>query len=40
LADINDPIVKKTFEDKQGMSLVMLVCSKTFQELTISIQVI
>jgi len=25
LADINDPVVKKTFEDKQGMSLVMLV---------------
>ena len=27
LADINDPIVKKTFEDKQGMSLNMICCS-------------
>jgi large subunit ribosomal protein L35 len=40
LADINDPIVKKTFEDKQGMSLIMLVCSNIFKGLTISIQVI
>jgi large subunit ribosomal protein L35 len=39
LADINDPIVKKTFEDKQGMSSVLLVDSKTFKELTVSIQV-
>lgn len=38
LADINDPIVKKTFEDKQGMSLVMLACSYAFKKLTISIQ--
>jgi large subunit ribosomal protein L35 len=40
LADINDPIVKKTFEDKQGMLLIVLVYSKTCKELTISIQVI
>jgi large subunit ribosomal protein L35 len=39
LADINDPIVKKTFEDKQGMSLVVLACLRTFKELTISTQV-
>ena len=31
LADINDPIVKKTFEDKQGMSLIMFGLFEYFQ---------
>jgi len=39
LADSNDPIVKKTFEDKQGMSWIILVYPNACKPLTVTIQV-
>jgi len=33
LADINDPMVKKNFEDKQGMSLCFPSVAKTTQDV-------